>query len=114
MLEHYVIERFDWRTIKKKDAVDRIVEAIKQSEWYDLHDYHNELFPAKRINEEKVKANPASFLKKILAYIHAGLEVEEILALWNVVFARQRNVWFDEEEDLVHYQVAGESLEYVD
>jgi hypothetical protein len=32
-----------------------------------------------------------------------GLEVEEILALWSVVFPKQRRVWFDEDESLVHY-----------
>ncbi len=101
-------------TIKKQEAVDRIVEAIKKSEWFDLHDYHNEIFPSKPMGEAKAKAHPAQVLKKILAHIDKGLEIEEIVDLWNVVFTRQRNVWFDEEEELLHYEIADESMEYAE
>ena len=36
-------------------------------------------------------------------HVRSGLEAEEIVDLWNVVFPDDRNVWYDEEDDKIHY-----------
>jgi hypothetical protein len=90
-------------TITKRQAVDRISEAVKEAHPDDLVEIHNELFPEKPTTEEEVKADPSALIKTIVAHINSGLEVQEILDLWNVIFPKHRNVWFDEDEDLIHY-----------
>ena len=33
------------------------------------------------------------------------LREPELLALWNIVFPMHRGVWFDEDEELIHYNL---------
>ena len=73
-------------TITKRQAVDRLTEAIRKARPDDLVEIHNELFPEKPTTD-----------------IDNGLEVEEILDLWHVIFPKHRTVWFEEEEGLLHY-----------
>ena len=37
------------------------------------------------------------------AVIPGGLEAEEIVGLWNVVFPEDRNVWYDDETKAIHF-----------
>ncbi len=91
-------------TITKLQAVERLTEAVGKAASDDLVEIHNELFPEKPITEEGVNADPAAVVEKILAHIGHGLEVQEILDLWNVIFPKHRRVWFDEDADMVHYE----------
>ncbi|MHC5541359.1 hypothetical protein ACYOEI_24320 [Singulisphaera rosea] len=36
-------------------------------------------------------------------HIRDGLEAEEIVDLWNVVFPTDRHVWYDEGSRVIHY-----------
>ena len=90
-------------TITKGQAVDRLTEAVKTAHPDDLAEIHNELFPEKPTTEEEAKADPSALVKEIVAHIDRGLEVEEILDLWHVIFPKHRGVWFDEDECLLHY-----------
>ena len=69
----------------------------------DLVEIHNELFPERPTTEDQASENPSALVEKIVAHIDSGLEVEEILDLWNVIFPTHRRVWFDEDEGLIHY-----------
>jgi len=90
-------------TITKQQAVDRLTKAVRKAGPDDLAEIHNELFPEKPTTEDKAKEDPSAFVKKIVAHIDNGLEVEEILDLWHVIFPKHRTVWFDEDEGLLHY-----------
>ncbi len=57
---------------------------------------YSELFPER----SSPTSPPAS---EIARQIRGGLEAEEIVDLWNVVFPEDRNVWYDEEEKSVCY-----------
>ena len=85
-------------TITKRQAVDRLTQAVREAHSDDLVEIHNELFPEKPTTEDEAKANPAALVKKIVAHIDNGLELEEILDLWHVIFPKNRRVWFDEDE----------------
>jgi len=91
-------------TITRQGAVDRIIEAVNEARADDLAEYHNELFPRQPIREDAVQADSSAVVKKVLAHIGRGLEIEEILDLWNVIFPKHRGVWFDEEEGLLYYE----------
>src|SRR5437667_1640286 len=97
-------------TITKRQAVDRLAEAVKKANPDDLVEIHNELFPEKPTTEDKVKEDSSALVKKILAHIDNGLEVEEILDPWHAIFPKHRRVWFDEDEGLLHY---AENIEQV-
>jgi hypothetical protein len=89
-------------TITRQQAVDRLARAVKIARADDLAEIHNELFPEQPVTEAEAKANLAAVLKKVETHIDNGLELEEILDLWNVVFPAHRRVWFDDDE-VLHY-----------
>lgn len=90
-------------SIKKKEAIARLTRAVRTARVDDLVEIYNELFPEEPTTEKKANANPSSFVDKVMAHIANGLEIEEILALWNIIFPMHRGVWFDEDEELIHY-----------
>ena len=90
-------------TITKQQAVDRLTQAVKKAPPDDLVEIYNELFPEKPINEDEAKKDPSALVKKIVAHIERGLEVEEILDLRYAILPKHRRVWFDEEKGLFHY-----------
>jgi len=68
----------------------------------DLLDFHNELFPEEPESELDPKDGVAAVRKKVTDYLGRGLEIEEILDLWNVAFPEARNVYYDDETDTIH------------
>src|SRR5262245_6413822 len=86
------------------EVTQRFIEAAQQASPDDLVAIHNELFPRTRTTEAESTANPQPVRDRILGHIGNGLEIEEVLDLWRVVFPRQRPVWFDEEDGLLHYE----------
>jgi hypothetical protein len=93
-------------TITKQQADKRLAEAVGEAHADDLAEIYNELFPEQPVGEKEANTNRAAVVGKIVKHIDNGLEVEEILDLWNVIFPMHRSVWFDEEEGLIHYDEA--------
>jgi hypothetical protein len=67
--------------------------------------------PAK---EELAKKDPTGLRSRISHQFEEGLAIEEIIDLWNVIFPKHRNVWYDEDEATVHYSDESEPFQYVD
>ncbi len=101
-------------TITKQQAIDRLAEAVKKAHRDDLVEIHNELFPEHPVIEDAGKESDSALVAKIVAHIDGGLEVEEILDLWNVVFPFHRRVGFDEDENLIHYDEQGDPVTQAD
>lgn len=90
-------------TIRKEEAVERLIQAVNVARADDLVEIYYEIFPEVTATQENAEVDSPDVTKKILAHIANGLEVEEILDLWNVVFPAHRNVWFDEDECQLHF-----------
>lgn len=99
-------------TIAKEKAIDRLTAAIGTARSDDLVEIHNELFPEQPVPHGA--ADQSALSRRILRHVSSGLEVEEILDLWNVVFPAHHDVWFDEDEGLVHYAEDGEPVGHID
>ena len=84
------------------EATERLASAIENAPFDDLVEYYAEMYPSEsRIQVGHPKAtNLAELLVK---EIRAGLEPETIVDLWNVVYPRDRNVHFDEEDDVIRF-----------
>ena len=98
--------------IKKNDAVSRLTATIQSLGPDYLSDVYNELFPEGPSRPTEVAASLAKYQKLIFDYIDKGLEVEEILSLWGLLFPRDRRVQFDDETDEIIYR--DESALYAD
>jgi len=78
------------------EAADRLALVVVGAKPATLAEIYAELFPEKPISEVPSAA-------KIEQLIRAGLEAEEIVDLWNVAFPADHNVWYDEEDEKIHY-----------
>lgn len=97
--------------ITKQQAVELLTKAVEEARPDDLAEIHNELFPAHPVTEDKAAAASSSLVQKIVTHMANGLEVEELVDLWNVVFPHHRRVWFDEGQELIHYDEEQEPAE---
>jgi hypothetical protein len=91
--------------LPKAEAAEKLATGVEKAKQSDLVEIYSELFP-----EEASPPSPVA--SEIARHIRGGIEAEEIVDLWNVVFPEDRNVWYDEEAQAIHYneEMAG----YVD
>jgi len=89
--------------IKKSEAIEKLaIAAESASSADDLVEVYAELFPERGLPD--VAGVKAKALAVDLArHIRSGIEPEEVVDLWNVVFPADRNVYYDEEDDVVRY-----------
>lgn len=80
------------------EAAERLARVVEKARPTALLEFHAELFPEQR------PATPPS-AADLARHIRGGLLAEEIVDLWNVVFPTDRNVWYDEVDDRIHYEV---------
>jgi hypothetical protein len=97
-------------TMSKQQAVDQLTRAVEKAHVDDLVEIYNELFPQGPTTEDEANNNPSPLVNKIIDHIGGGLEIEEILDLWSVVFPTRRRAWFDEDEDLFHFDEKAEPV----
>lgn len=100
--------------VSKDQAVERLSTEIERLGCDDLVEVHNELFPDAPRSMENGQVKRDELVAKIMTYVHEGLEMEEIIDLWNVVFPTDRNVWYDDESDAVHFNEEPEQVEYTE
>ncbi len=75
--------------LSKNEAVEKLAVVVEQAKPSDLTEIYAELFPEKPVSSTPDASN-------IALHIRSGLEAEEIVDLWNVVFPADRNVWYNE------------------
>lgn len=100
--------------ISTREAVEKLTRAVEGMHPDDLLEFYNELFPASSKSEVSPEDGGAGDRGKILQQIQRGLEVEEILDLWNVAFPQDRKVYYDEEADAIHFDEEPEALQYAE
>ncbi len=83
-------------TLGKNQAAEKLAEVVEKAQATALAEIYAELFPEKPMAAALSAADLAR-------HIRSGLDAEEIVDLWNVVFPGDRNVWYDEQEDKIHY-----------
>ena len=77
-------------TLKKNDAAARLIQALKQFKRDDLVAAYDEVFP-----EATDADKPDSeLLAAVVERLENGIDLEEIVDLWNVVFPAHHDVSF--------------------
>jgi hypothetical protein len=82
--------------LSKSDAAEKLARGVERAKASDLPEIYSELFP------ESTSVTPPN-ASEIAKQIRNGLEAEEIVDLWNVVFPEDRNVWYDEETESIRF-----------
>jgi hypothetical protein len=91
--------------LSKVEAAEKLAKGVEKAKPSDLAEIYSELFPEKPSTRPPVASDIAN-------HVRSGLEAEEIVDLWNVVFPADRNVWYNEEDKAIHYNE--EVVGYVD
>jgi hypothetical protein len=101
-------------TLTRSEAVERLTQVVRDMSLDDLLDFHGELFP----EEPKLKPDEQPEIgvirRRVLDYLGRGIEVEEILDLWNVAFPEAWNVTYDDEFDEIQYSVEPDAVRQAD
>jgi hypothetical protein len=100
------------KTVPKAEAVAKLTHQISGMRPDDLAEVFGELFPSEPISDREVGTRKDEVLHRINEHIRRGLETEELVDLWNVVFPENRKVTYDEESDSIRYH--DKSLPYFD
>jgi len=82
--------------LSTSEAAEKLAKGVEKAKPGDLGEIYSELFPE----------NPAPshlVASEIAEHVRRGLEAEEIVDLWNVVFPEDRYVWYDEEAKAIRY-----------
>jgi hypothetical protein len=82
--------------VSKKEATEELAKVVENARSSDLAEIYAELFP------EKPECS-ALDARDIAQLIRGGLEAEEVVDLWNVVFPADHNVWYNELDEAIHY-----------
>ena len=95
--------RNDMPALSTDEAAERLAKVIETAKPTILMEIYAELFPGKPAAAAPTAANLARLVRD-------GLEAEEVVSLWNIVFPADWNVWYDEVDEKIHYNE--ESLGY--
>lgn len=85
--------------LSTNEAAERLAKVVEKANPTTLTEIYAELFPEK-------PAPTAPSAPELAQHVRSGLEAEELVDLWNVVFPTDRNVWYDEEDEKIHYNEA--------
>src|SRR5581483_2564983 len=88
--------------IPLKDAIERLAKAVEQAGTDDLREIFAELYPAKSLPDVS-DANGPALAKELARHVRRGIEPEEAVDLWNVVFPTDRHVYYDEEDQTLRH-----------
>jgi hypothetical protein len=96
--------------IAVSEATLKLSDAIRGMGENDLIEVYGELFPEQPTPEGGIESTK----EKVFDYLHHGLEIEEVLDLWNVVFPKDREVHYDEEDQMIHFLNRAEIVPSID
>jgi hypothetical protein len=88
--------------IPMKEAVERLARAVEEASSEDLVQYYAELYPEKPLPDVS-GVNAAVLATVMAAHIREGIEPEEVVDLWYVIFPTSRNVCYDVEDGTLRY-----------
>lgn len=88
-------------SIFPEQAVERLRREIQTLGWADIREVYNELFARHKVTVEATRQNPEAIRDQINKHIDGGLELDEIMSLWNLLFGSKQWIDFYNEIDNV-------------
>lgn len=90
--------------VSREQAIDLLTKQVEEHFGVDeLLEVDNELFSEEPSTAEEAHEDCFPLVERIVDHLNSGLEPEEIVDVWPVIFPQHRNVWYDEEEERFHY-----------
>ena len=95
--------------VTREQALKQMSKQLENFDPTELVEVHNEVFPDDPATEEQARANPGLLVKRLIDHI-SSREIDEFVERWHLVFTKYRNVWYNEEEDLIYYTEGVEAV----
>lgn len=93
--------------VTKDQALELLTHELKEALGADeLLEVYKEIFPAGPLAEEEAHQDRTPLTEQLVGHVNSGLEIDEVIDLWGLIFPRHRNVWYDEEVEGLHYTEA--------
>jgi hypothetical protein len=90
--------------ITMDEALERMTSAVAKMDADEQLEVYNEIFLDHPITAEEARAGSPSLAERLGQYFHSGLEIDWVVFLWGLIFTKHHDVWYNEEEDRIHYE----------
>ena len=99
-------------TVNKEQALELLTGALQETlDTDELLEVYNEVFPDQTHTEEEAHEDSFRLVEQLVDHIDSVLEIEEIIDLWGLILPKHRNVWYDDEEEKIHYNEGAEAVQ---
>jgi hypothetical protein len=97
--------------ITKQHALELLTNEVQAKLGADeLLEVYNEVFPDHPYTAEEVAKDSGPLVEQLVDHIEGGREIDEVMDLWGLIFPKHRNVWYDDEEERIHYNQEPEAV----
>ena len=97
--------------VTKEQALELLTNEVQEKLGADeLLEVYNEVFPDDPYPEEEAHEDMRPLIEQLVDHVNSGLEIDEVIDLWGLIFPRHRNVWYDDEEERLHYNEEAEAV----
>lgn len=97
--------------VNEDRALELLTNAVREKFGADeLLEIYNEVFPGDPYTEEAAHEDVTPMIERLVDHVNSGLDISQVIDLWRLIFTRHRNVWYDEEEERIHYNEGAEAV----
>src|SRR5262245_59946108 len=96
--------------VNKNQALELLAREVQKFDADELLEVYNEVFPDHPSTAEEAHEDSSSLVDQLVEHIRSGLEIDQIIDLWGVILPGDRNLWYDEEEETLHYNEEAEAV----
>ena len=97
--------------VTKDKALDLLTDEVEEKLCADeLLEVYNEVLHDDACTEGQAPQDPSPLREQLVEHIRSGLGIDQVIDLWGVIFPKHRNVWYDEEEERLHYNEEAEAV----
>jgi hypothetical protein len=97
--------------LTKRQALELLTNEVQEKLGADeLLEVYNEVFPDEPHTEEEANEDVTPLVGQLVDHVNSGLEIDEIIDLWGLIFPKHRNVWYDDEDERLHYNEEAEAV----
>jgi hypothetical protein len=97
--------------VTKDQALELLTKEVQAKLGADeLLEVYNEVFPNGPYTEVEARQDSWPLAEQLADHINGGLDIDEVIDLWGLIFPRHRNVWYDDEEERLHYNEEAEAV----
>jgi len=99
--------------ITKAQALELMTTEVQEKLGADeLLEVYNEVFPDDPSTAEEAEEDSWPLIEQLVDHINGGQAIDEVMDLWGLIFPKHHNVWYDDEEERIHFNEEPEAVPF--